>query len=135
MVDIMITTEKQKQVMEQFKNTTSSLEVKKYLNWSYREAENVIYVLFLKGMLKRIRKGHYVINNGKAKDITVNFKPLEIKELGKLNQIPKNLWEYIWQNRKVRCSQLKQKTGIPRFYIRQYIYGRMLEEFPRNREY
>jgi len=128
-------TEKQKAVMEQFRNTTSSSEVKKSLNWSHREAENVIYVLFLKAILKRIRKGHYIINHGEAKDITVNFKPLEIKELGKFDQIPDNLWQYIWNNRKRRCSELKQITGIPRFYIRQYIYGRMLEEFPRHREY
>jgi hypothetical protein len=135
MVDIVKISDRQSKVAEQFRNTTSVIEVKRAFNWSHRETDNIIYILFLKGILKRIRKGHYIVSDGDIKDITVNFKPFEIKELGKLDQIPEKLWEYVWQNRKVRCSQLKQTTGIPRFYIRQYIYGRMLEEFPRHREY
>jgi hypothetical protein len=131
----MKTSEKQNKVFEQFRNTTAVIQVKRALDFTPREVDNIINILYMKGILKRIKKGHYIISDGETKNIKIDLKPLEIKELGKLDQIPQKLWEYVWQNRKVRCSQLKQITGIPRFYIRQYIHLRKLQEFPRLREY
>jgi predicted transcriptional regulator of viral defense system len=56
-------TDKQKQIIKQFKKTTSVNEVKKALKFNKKEIENMVYTLYVKKELIRIKKGHYVVNS------------------------------------------------------------------------
>jgi hypothetical protein len=127
--------DRQLQVIRALEITSNTKEIQAMLNWQGRELSNMIGYLYQRRFIRRIKKHHYIINENYLyyKKEDESFQLIEGDSFKiDLNQIPKELQDFIWENREMKCTELKRLTGIPRFYIRQLIYEKKLKYFPRN---
>jgi hypothetical protein len=127
-------TEKQLQLIEAMKTTGNLKELQKIVKWQGRELHNMIGYFVSRKFIRRISKSTYVLNYSYLYDnVKESFEEVETDGLKiDLNLIPKEIQDYLWENRQKTCSELKLKTKLPRLYIRQYIYEMKLKHFPRN---
>jgi hypothetical protein len=127
-------TEKQLQLIEAMKTTGNLKDLQKIVKWQGRELHNMIGYFVSRKFIRRISKSTYVLNYSYLYDnVKESFEEVETDGLKiDLNLIPKEIQDYLWENRQKTCSELKLKTKLPRLYIRQYIYEMKLKHFPRN---
>ena len=125
-------TPRQLEVIEAMKTTGNLKELQKLLRWKGKELANMIGYLNQKRFIRRVSKSRYELNYDYLyNERNDTFEPVQIDGIKiDLNQIPKEVQEYIWNNRHLTCSELRKKTTLPRFHIRQYLYERKMKEFP-----